>query len=145
MHTYSAKRPAAASRINPRALSLALLVVALQTGCLRHPADSPPPPPPAPAKVADANAAAAQVAQEIAIEPALTNPLLQVSPADFMTVIGDCGPILLSETPQGDKAPACLLAIRERAKKQGLGEVSDVQIGHPYIAKRWRYQISQAK
>ncbi|WP_432720880.1 hypothetical protein R0381_002859 [Jeongeupia wiesaeckerbachi] len=112
----------------------AFAVLALLAGC-------------EPAPVAPGGASAPSVA--VAPTPThtaddrATNPLLNVPPDVFMSVIGDCGNKLFGSKPEGGATIDCLAAIRTAASKAGLGELSDIQLADPYISERWRSEMAK--
>ncbi|MBM3114667.1 hypothetical protein [Jeongeupia naejangsanensis] len=72
-----------------------------------------------------------------------SNPLLNVPPDAFMSVIGDCGNKLFGKKPDGSATIDCLAEIRASARKAGLGEISDIQLADPYISERWRSEMAK--
>ncbi|AOX99647.1 hypothetical protein [Jeongeupia sp. USM3] len=92
---------------------------------------------------------ASPVAEAPAAQPANTtearhaNPLLNVPPDVFMTVIGDCGDKLFGSKPDASATQDCMAAIRAAASQAGLGDISDIQLADPYIGERWRSEIAR--
>ncbi|TJZ69031.1 hypothetical protein [Chitiniphilus eburneus] len=77
------------------------------------------------------------------VDPAYVhNPLLDAPPPLYLSVIGDCGKQLFEDEQPGDVS-ACLAGIRERAKAQGLGDLTDAQLADMNVRNRWRHEQSK--
>ncbi len=84
----------------------------------------------------DENSAAPQV-QSASTDPKYQNPLLNIPPAEFATLLADCGEILYGKTATPNDAK-CRGEIIERASKQNI-TLTDGNLDEPLVHDRYQF------
>jgi hypothetical protein len=75
-------------------------------------------------------------------DPKYQNPLLNIPPAQFAELLGDCGKVLYSvATPSDEK---CRAEVKARASKQGV-TLSDAHLDEPLVHDRYQFSMSGDK
>ena len=75
-------------------------------------------------------------------DPKFQNPLLNIPPEQFATVLADCGKVLYeAEAPTDAK---CREDVKARAAQQGL-TLSDANLDEPLVHDRYQFSISSEK
>lgn len=75
-------------------------------------------------------------------DPKYQNPLLNIPPAQFAELLGDCGKVLYSAAAPADAK--CRTDVKERASKQGI-TLSDAHLDEPLVHDRYQFSVSSKK
>ncbi|MBM5574914.1 hypothetical protein [Deefgea sp. CFH1-16] len=70
------------------------------------------------------------------VDPKYQNPLLNIDPAQFSAVLGECGKVLYAASAPTDET--CRNDVKARAAKQGI-MLTDTHLNEPLVHDRYQY------